>query len=366
MERIRWKKRPSDLEQTARKRRYRHLAKVAREQGFHKVALAHHRDDGVETFLLNLVRGSGPKGLGGLQPKRDIYIRPMLECTHKEILEYLKRHRIPFFTDTSNEQLNFRRNRIRKELIPYIEKHFNPAFSESIHRTAQWMAEQERILLKLLQPYRIMIQPEKHLGSLNRSAWLKLEPELQKALLRLILPEISPELRLSSRTLQSLVTSIQGGREIELPGFVRIVYSGNAVHFQKKKHGIGFSEIDVPVPGKYQFAAANLTLNFSVETGNEYSPSSDVAFLDADKASFPLYIRNWKKGDAFRPLGLKGHKKLSDFLIDRKVPRNARKLIPLVYKDDDLIWVAGYQIHHDYRVTDTTERLLRIEVKKDA
>src|SRR4029079_3279263 len=93
---------------------------------------------------------------------------------------------------------------------------------------------------------------------------------------------------------------------------------------------------------------------------------STIAQLDADKATFPLYIRNWKKGDFFRPLGIKGTQKLSDYFINKKIPRTERKKIPLVYKDDDLIWVSGHQINENYKVTSDTKRILVIEVEKNA
>jgi tRNA(Ile)-lysidine synthase len=366
VEQIRWARKPADPEQSARKRRYRHFEKSARQHGYQKVALAHQRDDVTETFLLNLIRGTGPKGLGGLQPQRDMYVRPMLECTRKEVLEFLKRKNIPYFTDTSNQSFDFRRNRVREELIPYIQKHFNPEFSAGIYRTSKWIAEQNKILLTLLQPHKSAIRKDQRFFSLDRQELLKLDPLLQKAVLRLILAEAIPHLKLTSRNLQTVVRAISDAREIELPGFLKMIPHGDSIEFVHKGQNVGFSDVDVPSPGKYRFPAGGATLRFSLAPKRDYSPMPDIAYLDADKASFPLYIRNWRKGDFIRPLGMKGRKKISDFLIDKKVPKNLRKQIPLVYKDDDLIWVAGYQIHHDYRVTETTSRLLRIELGKDA
>jgi tRNA(Ile)-lysidine synthase len=313
--------------------------------------------------LLNLLRGAGPEGLAGMQLKRDIYIRPLLDCTHQEILQYLQQHRIPFFTDTTNKSLKFRRNRIRNQLIPYLEKHFNPEFSEAIHRTANWIEEQNRLLKELLQPYERTIEKKEEMWLLNRTEWLRFSPPLQKAVLKRLLQRISADLRPNARTVQNLVACIDNQREMELPGFIKVCFTQGAIQFIKKEERIGFIEMDVPSSGQYPFLAGQVILDFSVRSRQDFVPAQDVAYLDADKASFPLYIRNWKKGDSFRPLGMKGHKKLSDFLIDRKVPRNARKQIALVYKDDDLVWVSGYQIHHDYRVTESTKKILRIKVK---
>jgi tRNA(Ile)-lysidine synthase len=364
VEKISWRKRPADLEQSARKRRYRHLAKVAKERGFDKVALAHHTDDAVETFLLHLVRGAGPEGLAGMQFQRDIYIRPLLDCTHKELLQYLQQHRIPFFTDTTNKNSKFRRNRIRNQLIPYLQKYFNPEFSEAIYRTTNWIEEQNRLLKELLQPYERIMEHKEGIWVMNRTEWLRFSPALQKAVLKRLLARMSSDLRLNAKTLQNLVTSIQNQRDMELPGCLKVRCKEGVIQFLKKEERIGLIETDVPSSGKYPFLAGKVTLDFSVRSRQEFAPAQHIAYLDADKASFPLYIRNWKKGDFFRPLGMKGHKKLSDFLIDKKVPRNSRKQIPLVYKDDDLVWVTGFQIHHDYRVTESTKKVLRIEAKQ--
>ena len=364
VEKINWKKRPVDLEQSARKRRYRHLAKVAKEHRFDKVALAHHKDDAVETFLLHLVRGAGPDGLAGMPVQRDIYVRPLLQCSHEEILQYLQQHRIPFFMDTTNKSSKFRRNRIRNQLIPYLEKHFNPEFSEAIHRTINWIEEQNRLLKELLHPYERILERKEGMWVVDRSEWLRLSPPLQKALLKRFVQRMSTDVQLNATTLENLVSCIQSQRHMELPGFLNVRCKERVVEFVKKEQRMGLVETDVPSSGQYPFPAGEVTLDFSVRSRQDFAPAPHIAYLDADKASFPLYIRNWKKGDSFRPLGMKGHKKLSDFLIDKKVPRNSRKQIPLVYKDDDLVWVTGHQIHHDYRVTESTTKVLRIEAKQ--
>jgi len=365
VERVRWKSIPSDLEQAARKRRYRHLAKVAAEQGFHKIALAHHKDDVVETFLLRLIRGAGPQGLRRMTAQRDLYVRPMLESDRKEILDYLRKKRVAYFTDTSNEKLTFTRNRIRKELIPYITRHFNPAFPSSIERTARWFEEQNNLLAELLQPFASLMHITKTGWGMSRSSLLKMGPALQKAVLRMHLTKLDPEMILSSKSIQDLVHTIRNGGSMELPGFLKVNCTKRSCTFSRKVTGTGFVEVDVPTVGKYKFPAANLTLTFSL-TEKRVATDPNVAFLDAQKATFPLHIRNWKTGDSFSPLGMKGTKKLSDYFIDRKIPRNERKKIPLVYKDDDLLWVSGHQIHNDYRISPATKNFLRIEVKKNA
>ena len=177
VETIHWRKRPANLEEEARKRRYRHILKVAAEHKFSRVALAHHADDVAETLLLQLIRGSGPLGLQGLRPQRGIFVRPMLETSRQQILEYLNQSNTPYFTDTSNQDPSFRRNRVRLELIPYLEKHFHPRVKAALARAASLIHEQNKLVDQLLETFRTAPgvprkrdpDPRKANGSASRS-----------------------------------------------------------------------------------------------------------------------------------------------------------------------------------------------------
>jgi tRNA(Ile)-lysidine synthase len=140
---------------------------------------------------------------------------------------------------------------------------------------------------------------------------------------------------------------------------------GDSVRFRFKSVTLGFYEIDVPGAGTYSFPPGNVALHFSVSELTDLPVKPGVATLDAEKASFPLYIRNWKKGDQFYPLGMKGRKKLSDFWIDQKVPREQRKRIPLIFKNEDLIAISDLRIDDRFKITDSTRKVLRIEVQKN-
>src|SRR5439155_12484486 len=145
VESLQWKTIPGNLEEAARRKRYLHYSKVAAENGFDRVALGHQKDDVAETFLFRLIRGSGPRGLGGIPVRRGLYVRPLLACSRQEILEFLKEKQISFFSDSTNRRVNFQRNRIRNELIPYIRKNFNVAFPNPLFRGISWIDEQNRL-----------------------------------------------------------------------------------------------------------------------------------------------------------------------------------------------------------------------------
>lgn len=362
VETIHWKTIPGNLEEAARKKRYRHLAKVAAEHSFHKVALGHQREDVAETFLQRLIRGSGPFGLAVLPPRRGMYIRPLLECSRAEILEYLSQNNIPFFTDSTNADLRFQRNRIRNELIPYLQEQMNPEVVAALFRASRWLLEQKELLDEILDRYEQLIHPHGNAFALRKPEFLALSIPLQKALLRKALERTDAQARPGSRALESLLAAIAKGKIKEMPGFLLMDATGDLILFTAKQQRIGPHEVDVTAEGKYSFPPANALLRFTTRESVHFQDSAGVAFLDADLATFPLHIRNWKRGDRFRPLGLSGRKKLSDYFIDAKIPKQDRKKIPLVFKDEDLIWIAGHQIHHDYRITQKTKRVLRIEL----
>lgn len=364
VERLEWRKKPSNIEETARKRRYLHLTKIAREHGYSKVALAHHKDDVAETFLQRLLRGSGPHGLSGPALRRGIFIRPLLAVSRDEIRSYLKERDVPYFIDTSNMDPRFVRNRIRHELLPYLEKNYNPQIRETLSRTALWIREQNRLLAELLKPFEHCIRVENGVVRVLKRDMKGLSDPLKKELLRLALQQADPTLRPDSGLFGRLLRTLEMEENLELPGFLMVESTPEAIVFAAKSGPAGHFEMDVPGPGTYAFLPGESVLLFTREPRAEFTGNPDVVYVDAEKAEFPLTVRNWKKGDRFQPLGMTGSRKLSDFWIDRKVPRAERTRVPLVLKNDNLVWVAGFRLNHEFRITESTKTVLRIELKR--
>ena len=361
VEQMHWKKRPAGLEEEARKRRYRHFEKVAKQVGFSRIALAHHQDDLVETFLLRLLRGTGPRGLPGITSSRGKYIRPLLCLSRVEIEQFLADQCVETYSDPSNKSLQFQRNRVRRELLPYLESQFNPAVRAAILRSAAWLEEQNSLIDELTQPLTKHIFEDKQGVSVDKKIFLESSLPVQKELIRKALIKADPSFRTSSGTFRNILKAIETSSNVELTGFLMVQCTPERIHFSQKTGQAGFLEIDVTGTGIYPFPPAKTSLKFSVIENKGLSFSRHIAFLDAEKAAFPLTIRNWKKGDSFHPLGMKGTKKLSDFWIDRKVARTKRKKIPLIFKDDHLVCISGFEIDEDFKVTPKTRRVLKIE-----
>jgi tRNA(Ile)-lysidine synthase len=358
IEQMHWKEKTANLEEVARKKRYRHLEKVAKESGITKIALAHHQDDLAETIMLRLIRGTGPRGLIAMQPIRGRYIRPLLCATRSEIHQYLNEQSLPSYTDPTNVDRNFHRNKLRHDLLPYIESNFNPKFQSALLRFANWAEEQDKLIEELIQPYLALITD----NGIQKERFLQLSIPLQKELIRRALLKADPFFRINSRVIEAILRTIQASAKMELPGYLVVECSQERIQFLQKTSHTGFQEIDVTGAGDYHFPPAKTSLKFCVVKKPELPALRHFAFVDAEKASFPLTIRNWKKGDSFQPLGMKGRKKLSDFWIDRKVPQSKRKNIPLILKDDQIVWIAGHEIDDRFKVTSETRKILKIEL----
>ncbi|HEY4491561.1 MAG TPA: tRNA lysidine(34) synthetase TilS, partial [Acidobacteriota bacterium] len=219
---------------------------------------------------------------------------------------------------------------------------------------------------ELLKPFQKRIGVKSGRIFLSRKFYLRWSLPLRKAVLRMALQKVDPSLKLSSRLIAQIDKAIENSTSVELPGFLILKPDARTdrIEFSIKPERTGYVEVDVPHEGIFSYPAAQAKLKFSVRDNNRFSTDRSAAYLDAAKVAFPLHIRNWKRGDSFQPLGMKGHKKLSDFWIDRKVPRHERKRIPLIFQEEDLVWVAGYEIDHNYRVTENTKKVLCIKLLK--
>jgi tRNA(Ile)-lysidine synthetase-like protein len=197
---------------------------------------------------------------------------------------------------------------------------------------------------------------------LKRKEFVTLPRQIQKGIFRHSATYLDPHLYPSAHTTKLFFDHLDTNSDLELPGFLMVQFTPELIILKPKQGPIGLIEIDVPGAGTYLFPPANLQLVFSASKKNDLHYSSTTAHLDADLANFPFIIRNWIKGDSFQPLGMRGHKKLSDYWIDRKVPRHQRKRIPLVFQGEELIWVAGYTIDDRFKVTEKTINVLKIEM----
>jgi tRNA(Ile)-lysidine synthase len=361
-------------EDSSRRARHEFFAQVSATTGIKKIALAHTADDQVETFLLRLLRGAGVPGLVGIWPERQIgpvrVIRPMLKVRRSEVLEYLSAQGLKFREDASNADRRFLRNRVRHELLPLLERGYNPAIRDTLLRTAEILRDEDFYLLQHVAQrfYMTVCQND----AVNVKALANCPVAIQRRVLRFWLggdSEAGPSFgfeQIESARLLALGDSPSA--EINLPdGFV--VY--REYDELKKAKRTELETVNgrwlVNVEGETRIR--ELGVRIIAEPSGQWQsgvkpPQSKEEAFDADALGEKPFIRTWQEGDRFQPLGMSEAKKLQDFFVDEKVPRRNRGRVPLLCAADGRIaWVVGQRMAEPFKVTERTQRILRINVE---
>lgn len=366
------------IEDAARRARHDLLQKAAKESGAQKVALGHNADDRVETFFINLIRGSGLKGLSSIPPVRDIFIRPLIEVLRRDIEAYANERGLRFRLDHSNLDQAFLRNRVRAELIPLLET-YNPnikgvildnielAASDESFLSEAARAEFERIAVADGKVVEIPMVLLRALGESIRSRVVRLAIKLVKGDLEAI----------EKDHIEGIFDAKEGILRRDLPGDVVIMKEGESLIIIEKGLLAPAKKVEFKLKAKGGALAAGLDFEFKssiiefakgspsllVIAREESKAKSEIplAHLDADLLEKSLVIRNWRFGDRFRPLNMAGFKKLSDFFVDIKLARRLRDRVPIVTSGGEIIWVVGQRLDDRFKITDNTKRMLRIE-----
>jgi tRNA(Ile)-lysidine synthase len=384
-ERLPWgdaRRRPrSNIEARSREERYAFLLRVAAKERA-MVAVAHHADDVLETFLAQLIRGAGPRGLSHPRFRRDDgIIRPLLEKTRAEILEYLRERKLAHREDPTNVDGSNLRSRLRTGVIPLLVRE-NPAVARATVRTARVLAGLDdawtEMAGRLLDEMTLRKRPGEIV--LDASRGHTYDPTVLSTILRESLTRIGSGL--SDSGFESLAEVAAAWRDqsrfaVDLPHGARIVVASDVVRVFKGRDRIlsPKSEIhlqELPIPGKLHWSVPwNETDGLATELrGSLVTPvphnvkeisAPGVAWLDADRVSFPLQVRVRRPGDRYRPLGLRGTAKLHDLLIDRKVPREVRDSLPVVLDAKGIVWVPGLRVDERTKITRRTRRAVRVE-----
>lgn len=363
----------SSAEDAARRVRHRFLDDVADEVGAHVIALGHTADDQAETVLLQLVRGTGLAGLRGMLPFRDRIIRPLLTLRRRDIESFLDHLGADFVVDESNLDLALVRNRIRREILPLLEEHFNPRVVENICRTARLVGSVDQwvdVTVEALLQDSVTDRDEE--GLRLRVQSLSLVPQfLRLSVIRRAVAEIMGKpSRLTSKHLLSLDDLLSPNTtrgEVSLPEGLRAERRGEVLALTRgKREGPTEDwEVALDVPGSLQVPGSDIEIRFDILERSATHPDQPAtppheAYLDLDTITRPLVVRNRRKGDRFHPLGAPGSRKLKDFFIDQKVPRELRDRVPLLVDQEGIICVLGFVIGERCRTRHETRRLLHI------
>ena len=363
------------LQDGARRIRFHFFKTLLLKCRAQKIALGHNADDQVETLLIRLFRGSGLKGLKGMLPIRDgVVIRPLLDTWRREIESFATENQIPYLTDSSNLKRDYFRNRLRIDLIPLVEKEYQANFKERIFKTSVYLREEDDYLeRKTEEAYPHFIHEEEGSFSFRFSAFQSLHHALQWRLLQRVLGRVYRETS-EEEEAWLIVDSVCQRLKRPPPSFLMELSHGfilekryDQVSIRKGKRVlVPPFEVEIDLPGRTRIKEIGKEVFVEEGSGGvrpeDLNRSPQIAFFDCERLRFPLRMRNFRPGDRFQPLGVKGEQKLKEFFIDHKIPRFERPGVPLLVSGETIIWVVGHRISEQVKVTEETKRVLRVEV----
>lgn len=333
------------IEMAARELRYRYFNQLLKDLGAETVCVAHHRDDAVETFLMNLLRGAGIHGLTGIRPRNENIVRPLLAVSRQQILEYLDSIGQDYVTDSSNLQPDVLRNKIRLQLMPLLEQLY-PGVSDNIARSATYLSEAEKVYNASFSEFRVP-------GTLPLSAIKDFPSPL------CLLHEVLSPIGFNRSQIDQLLTSLDGesGREFMSPTHTLVIDRDRLV---VEPVSAPLRPVLIPEPGNYRIDDKRL-LKVGLSTDIIISKTNDCATLDQSKIQFPLTLRPVHEGDTFCPFGMTGHRLVSDFLTDRKLSvLEKRRQLVVTDATGTILWLVGLRTDNRFRVTDQTTTILRL------
>jgi tRNA(Ile)-lysidine synthase len=374
------------LEEAAREVRYNFLAQVADSVGAGPAAVGHTQNDQVETILLHIIRGTGTRGLRGLQfsqilnfdSKKLTVIRPLLEVKREETEEYCRRFDLHPRSDSSNLSLNMLRNRVRRELLPLL-KNYNQGVFDSILRIGSISQDDLAFLeTKSLQAWQKVVRKEENTFILEKNGFNSLAPALQRQLLRMAIDQLLGTLKdIETRHIEEILKVLKkpAGRRISLPE--SLLFSIEYDRYLLSKDAGELSpfpilegEYEISVPGETQIPG--WTVKASLQPRSEIPScfkSEDcgglISSFDYEAVGSEIRLRKRSRGDSFQPLGMAQFKKVGEFMLDTRIPRTWRDRIPILYTPHQIIWVAGYRMDERVKVTPQSKQVLNLRLVRN-
>ena len=363
------------VEDAARAARYEFLHRAAGDLSADWIAVAHTADDQAETFLLRLLRGSGTRGLASIYPRSGRVIRPLLDARREELRVYLGACGQTFREDRTNADVCIPRNRVRHELLPYLASQFSSRVTDVLARDAALARQDEEFLHQkaidlaarvVLNDVAVKID----VAGLARAPRALSSRVVHAALQRFAGPRtigfdhVERVLELAGDTGEGRAASLPGQYAVRT-GAVVVLRPG------RSRNAAGSNPFSFPlsIPGEVEVATHGWSVR--AEPGDAaaarqaWAGSGADVGVASDALALPLGVRSRRPGDRFRPLGAPGERKLQDFLVDRKVPRDDRDAMPLVVDGRDrIVWVVGHAVAEDFRVTDASRGVLLLKVRR--
>ncbi len=344
------------IQEFARAVRYKWFEQLRLEFNLKFIMTAHHKDDQVETILHQFIRGGGLAALRGMKEIQGNIYRPLLSFSKKEILDYANENKLEWREDSSNETINYTRNFIRHELIPVMEK-INANLKDSITSRADIFEEAENYLNQKLAEEisnEVSIYED---GIQFKVSWIRTHTASKTLIWRLLQP-YNFNAAQSGEALK--LVDAESGKSISSSSHYLLRDRAYFMITPIKLNETHFEILIASAPFEIDFPIAMLGEMYDFPT--HFSKDKNIAQLDTDKITWPLVLRNWHEGDRFVPLGMKGHQKVSDFLILQKVPLHEKKKILVLVSDNKVVWIVKYRISDEFKLDANSKKMLSLKV----
>ncbi len=346
------------MEMAARRLRYTWFRSLCDEHGYNVIAIAHHINDSIETFFINMLRGTGLRGLTGISVQVGRIVRPLMFATRKDILDYATAHRIPYREDSSNRSTKYLRNKVRLGIVPMLRE-INPQFTTVMRRNISRLTDAQTFIDRSVELIRRDAMTEQ--GGLYTLHVDRIDASLP---LGYVVYEILNSMfGFKGDTVDALCHALQQnntGRRFYSREWVATIDRGRIVIGRIADEDTCMTQVEQGVLRSYCGSSVLHYEYCDIDMIDSVTTPDNVALVDADKLRFPLTLRRWQQGDWFVPFGMSGRKKVSDFLIDAKVSMAEKSRQFVLLSGDDVVWVVGRRADDRFRLTRQTENVLKI------
>jgi len=347
------------IEMAARELRYNWFYDLLGKTDAEAIAVAHHADDSIETLLMNLVRGTGFRGLVGIPKRNEKVVRPLLCCTRLEIESYIVEHKLEHIVDSTNATLDYQRNKFRNSVLPLLEE-VNPSVRRTLYDSLERFSGSLAIYQQAIEKIRTELVHKK-------DDIVKIDINLLKKQVHpfTVLFELLQPYSFHSVVIGQIVEHLDGeSGKVFYSDTHRLIKDRNYLIVGAKnvnndnEYHISQNETEVKLPISLKIKYLDAGKDFQV------SKDSNRVHFDADKLSFPLRLRRWSEGDSFYPFGMNKRKKISDFFIDNKLSIFEKEQSWLLMSGEDIIWILGLRTDNRYRITEKTIKVLELQLEE--
>jgi tRNA(Ile)-lysidine synthase len=352
-----------------RKARYQYYNEVLSAHPDAVIAMGHHRDDVIETFIMRLFKGSRLKGLRSILPKRDRFIRPMLSIARKEIKQYANENKIEYREDVTNFNLNIQRNLIRNRILPFLESELNDRIRNNIVKVLEDFTYHFQIYDdQLKKGINQSVIKSKEKIYLKKKIYKRLNPVIKRGLIEYCISLLYPLnygiSDLNFKLWDEFIEKAPTGKILMFKNNHRALAEREFIVFgfhpemKERKYKLHPGD-SVMIDDKYE-----ISMQVVKRDDVRYDSNRYAEFINGNKSGKNLIVRFWRKGDKFIPLGMSHYRKLSDFFIDLKLNRSQKMGIPIVCKGDEIIWIVGYRLDERFKLSENTEIIYKLEARE--